>query len=122
MSFYSGLNMIAFNRKSYDKLTAEQKKVIDEYCSPEWSRRLATGWAENEVKGRDELLGQKDRTVHEPSADEVKQWRQAMGPIVEEWKKAAKARGFDADEALTKLREMLMRPGCGRMSAIRKRP
>lgn len=111
MSFYSGLNLIALNRAAYDKLSPEQKAVIDDHCSPEWSRRMAAGWQENEVKGRKELLGQKDRVVHVPSKDEVQQWRQAMAPIVDEWRKAAKARGFDADAALKELRGMLQKAG-----------
>jgi len=107
MSFYSGLNVIPMNKASYARLSAAHKAVIDDHCTPEWSRKLATGWAENEKKGYEEMKAQKTRTVHAPTKDELKQWRDALAPITEQWKKSVNDRGVDADAALAELKAAL---------------
>jgi len=107
MSFYSGLNLIGMNKAAYNRLSADQKKVIDSHCTPEWSRKIGEGWAENERKGRDEMKAQKTRTVYTPTAGEVKLWRDAMAPITDQWKKAVADRGFDGNAALAELQSAL---------------
>jgi TRAP-type C4-dicarboxylate transport system substrate-binding protein len=113
MSFYSGLNLIGMNKAAYNKLSPEQKKVIDEHCTPEWSKRIATGWAENEKKGHAEMISQKTRTVYVPTKEEVKLWRDAMAPITDQWKKSVTDRGFNADAALTELQTALRAANAG---------
>lgn len=107
MSFYSGVLIDAINKAAYDKLSPAHKKVIDEHCTPEWSKKIAMGWAENEKKGYAELTAQKTRTVHVPTKDELKLWHDAMAPITDQWKKSVSDRGVDADAALKELKSAL---------------
>jgi TRAP-type C4-dicarboxylate transport system substrate-binding protein len=107
MSFYSGLLIDGVNKASYDRLSAENKKVIDEHCTPEWSAKMAKGWAENEKKGYVEMKAQKTRKVYTPTKAELKQWHEAMAPITEQWKKSVEARGVDAGKALAELKASL---------------
>ena len=111
MSFYSGNLFDGINKAAYNKLSPAHKKVIDEHCTPEWSKRIAAGWAENEKKGHAELMAQKTRTVHVPSKAELKLWHDAMAPITEQWKKSVKDRGVDADAALNDLKTALKAAG-----------
>ena len=57
------------------------------------------------------MVGQKNRTVHKPTADELKQWKEAMAPITDQWKKSVKDRGVDADAALNELKAALKAAG-----------
>ena len=111
MSFYSGILFDGMNKAAYDKLSPANKKVIDEHCTPEWSKKMATGWAENEKKGYAEMVAQKTRTVYKPTPAEVKQWQDAMAPITDQWKKSVKDRGVDADAALAELKTALKAAG-----------
>jgi TRAP-type C4-dicarboxylate transport system substrate-binding protein len=111
MSFYSGVLVDAINKPAYEKLSPAHKKVIDEHCTPEWSKKMAAGWAENEKKGYAEMKAQTTRTVYVPTKAEVKLWRDAMAPITDQWKKSVKDRGVDADTALKELQTALRAAG-----------
>jgi TRAP-type C4-dicarboxylate transport system substrate-binding protein len=107
MSFYSGNLYHGMNKASYEKLSADNKKVIDAHCTPGWSKKIAEGWAANEKKGHAEMIAQTTRTVHVPSKAEVRLWVDAMQPVVDQWKASVKGRGVDADKALNDLRSAL---------------
>jgi TRAP-type C4-dicarboxylate transport system substrate-binding protein len=111
MSFYSGVLIDAMNKAAYNKLSAAHKKVVDDHCTPEWSKKIAAGWAENEKKGYAEMKAQPTRTVYVPSKDEVKLWRDAMAPITDQWKKSVQDRGVNADQALQELKTALKAAG-----------
>lgn len=107
MSFYSGVLLHAMNKAAYDKLSPEQKKVIDAHCTPEWSRKIAAGWNAAEKKGYAEMKAQPQRVTYTPTPAEVKQWSDAMAPVVEQWKKSVNDRGTDANAALKELKDKL---------------
>jgi TRAP-type C4-dicarboxylate transport system substrate-binding protein len=111
MSFYSGVLFDGTNKAAYERLSPAHKKVIDDHCTPAWSRKIAAGWAANEKKGYAEMKAQKTRTIHSPTAAELKQWHEAMAPITEQWKKSVKDRGVDADAALDELKAALKAAG-----------
>jgi TRAP-type C4-dicarboxylate transport system substrate-binding protein len=111
MSFYSGILFDGMNKAAYNKLSDADKKVIDAHCTPEWSRKMAVGWAENEKKGYTEMKAQKNRTVHVPTKDELKQWHDAMAPITDQWLESVKDRGIDGDAALKELKTALKAAG-----------
>ena len=111
MSFYSGALIHGLNKAAYKRLSAAHRKVIDDHCTPEWSKMIATGWAENEKKGYVEMKGQTTRTTHVPTADELKQWHAALEPITAQWKKSVTDRGVNADAALTELKTALKAAG-----------
>jgi TRAP-type C4-dicarboxylate transport system substrate-binding protein len=111
MSFYSGSLIHGMNKAAYDRLSAAHKKVLDEHCTPEWSKQIAAGWAENEKKGYLEMKGQSTRTTYVPTPDELKQWHAALEPITAQWKKSVNDRGVNADVALTELKTALRAAG-----------
>lgn len=111
MSFYAGTLMHGMNRAAYNRLSDAHKKVIDEHCTPEWSRRIGGAWEAHDIKSRDELLAQPQRTTYVPSAEERKRWREATAPIYDQWKKAVNERGINAEQAMEELRSALKAGG-----------
>lgn len=97
MPFYVSSQILAINRGVYDGLSAENRKVMDDHCTPEWSGRFSKGWAENEASGRDKMMASGDHELYRPTADELQQWRDAAEPLVAQWREAVTAKGGDAD-------------------------
>lgn len=97
MPFYISAQLILMNKASYNKLSEEDRKVIDDHCTPEWSRRFSEGWADNEASGRQKMIDSPDHVVYTPTAEEVAQWREAAKPLIDQWKEDVRARGVDPD-------------------------
>lgn len=100
MPFYISAQVMVMNQASYDGLSDENKAVIDDHCTPEWSGRVAAGWHEDDMAAKDKLLADDSQTFNTPSEDEVAAWREAAAPLTEEWKEAVSAKGGDADAIL----------------------
>jgi TRAP-type C4-dicarboxylate transport system substrate-binding protein len=43
------------NRKTYESMSAAQKKVIDDHCTPDWSRKVYQHWYDDQVQREDEI-------------------------------------------------------------------
>lgn len=99
MPFYHSLQTLLINRSVYDGLSEEDRKVIDDHCTPEWSERFSAGWADNEASGRQKMIESEAHTIYEPGEDEVALWKEAAAPLLDEWKTAAGATGIDVDKA-----------------------
>jgi TRAP-type transport system periplasmic protein len=85
------------NKDFYNSLSDAQKKVIDDHCNPEWAKQTSVGWADFESGGRDKIKAMPDHTVIEPTPEQVAEWRAAVAPMLEEWKKTVNDSGNDAD-------------------------
>jgi TRAP-type C4-dicarboxylate transport system substrate-binding protein len=97
MPFYVSSQILVINRGVYDGLSAENRKVMDDHCTPEWSGRFSKGWAENEASGRDKMMASGDHELYQPTADQLQQWRDAAEPLVAQWRESVTAKGGDAD-------------------------
>ncbi len=100
MPFYLSAQVMIMNKDSYAKLSDENKAVIDDHCSPEWSSKVAQGWYDDDMAARDKLIADPEQTLNVPTEDEVAAWRTAAEPLLEEWKAAVTAKGSDADAIL----------------------
>ena len=98
MPFYISAQLMLMNKDSYAALSEENRKVIDDHCTPEWSGKFSQGWAENEASGRQKMIDAGGHTIYAPTAEEVQQWRDAAAPLIDTWKEEAKAKGADADK------------------------
>ena len=97
MPFYVSMQGLVMNKASYEKLSDENKAVLDEFCSPEWSAKNTAGWVEDDMAAREKLIADPEQTVTEPTEEEVAAWREAAKPLLDEWKKNVAAKGGDAD-------------------------
>lgn len=109
MPFYLSSQMLLFNKAAIDGMSEENRKVIDDHCTPEWSARFSKGWAENEYSGRQKMIDDPDHTVYTPTAEEVELWREAARPLVDQWRADVEAVGADPDALYESYVEALKR-------------
>jgi TRAP-type C4-dicarboxylate transport system substrate-binding protein len=95
------------NKAKYEQMSAAQKKVIDDHCSPQWALRVAAPWADYEAAGRDKLRNAPGHTVYKISDAQLAEWKKAAEPLTAQWADAAKKAGADTDAALKELKAAL---------------
>ena len=96
------------NKAKYDAMSPNQKKVIDDHCSPAWAERVATPWAAYEAAGRDKLRAAAGRTVYKLTDAQVAAWRKAAEPLAQIWAdNIKKANVGDPDKILKELKDEL---------------
>lgn len=100
MPFYMSAQVMVMNKASYEALSDENKAVIDEHCTPEWSGKVAAGWYEDDMAAKEKLMALEGQTFNTPTEDEVAAWIAAAAPLTEEWKAAVTEKGGDADAIL----------------------
>jgi TRAP-type C4-dicarboxylate transport system substrate-binding protein len=105
-AFYVTEQGWVINKGKYEALSAAQKKVIDDHCTPEWSEKIAVPWADFEAGGRDKIKAQ----GHELTAltpDQLAEWRKAAEPLYAEWAENAKKAGYDPAAIMKDLKDSL---------------
>jgi TRAP-type C4-dicarboxylate transport system substrate-binding protein len=98
MPFYISAQMLLFNKAAYDGLAPDDKAIIDNHCTSDWSERFSTGWADNERSGRQKMIDSGEHTLYEPTPEEVQMWRDAAAPLLDQWRKDVTAVGANPDE------------------------
>ena len=95
------------NKKTYDDMSAAQKKVIDDHCTTEWAQKLASPWADFEEAGRPKIKAEAGHEVYTLTAAELAEWRKAAEPLQAKWAEGARKAGVDPDVAMTELKASL---------------
>ncbi len=95
------------NKAVYEQMSASQKKVIDDHCSPEWALKVASPWADYEAAGRDKLRNAEGHEVYKITDAQLNEWKKAAEPLAAKWAEGAKKAGIDADKALNDLKAAL---------------
>lgn len=109
MPFYISSQMLLFNKAAYEGMSEEDRKVIDDHCTPEWSEKFSTGWADNEYSGRQKMIDSGEHILYQPTAEEVQLWRDAAKPLLDSWREDVKAKGGDPDAIYSSYVEALKR-------------
>lgn len=101
------LNLIS--RKTYDSMSAAQKKVIDDHCTPEWSQKVYKAWYDDQAQREQEIrkAGDKITKITTISAAELDQWRKAAEPVEKAWKTAVTKAGLNPDQVLNEYKAEL---------------
>ncbi|TFY98813.1 TRAP transporter substrate-binding protein [Ramlibacter rhizophilus] len=107
MRMYASDFVWAMNKNWYDKLSANQKKVIDDHCSNEWAGKVGAAWGDSEDAGQAKLAKMPGHTIVPVSAAQVDQWKKAAEPIYAQWMQAVQQKGVDGKKALADLRQEL---------------
>src|SRR5215211_1342968 len=105
-AFYVTEQTWVINKGKYQALSAAQKKVIDDHCTPEWSERIAAPWAEFEAAGRKKIKAQ-GHELNPLTLDQLAEWRKAAEPLYAEWAENAKKAGYNPDEIMKDLKDSL---------------
>ena len=95
------------NKRMYDRMSAAQKKVIDDHCTPEWSARVYGYWYRDELSDLKEARALKGHVWTEVGPKEVALWRDAAKPVYAYWAKQVKKAGYDPDKILSEVKASL---------------
>ena len=107
MPFYLSSQMLLINKGTYEGMSEENRKVMDDHCTSDWSEKFSTGWADNEYSGRQKMIDSGEHTLYEPTEAEVQLWRDAAAPLVDAWKEDVKAKGADPEAIYSEYVESL---------------
>lgn len=107
MPFYVTTFAFVMNKDKIDGLEPQDRKVIDDHCTPEWAEKMASKWADAEAAGRQKMIDAGGHTFYKPTPDEVGLWKKATAPLQGEWEAAATKAGIDAKAAWASLGETL---------------
>jgi TRAP-type transport system periplasmic protein len=99
------------SRATYDSMSAAQKKVIDDHCTPEWSARVYRYWYEDQVKREEEIrqAGDKITKITKIGPAEIALWRKAAEPVVTAWKESVAKVGLNPDQVLNEFKAELQK-------------
>ncbi|HEY7232211.1 MAG TPA: TRAP transporter substrate-binding protein [Pseudolabrys sp.] len=107
MPLYVTTFAFVFNKAKYDAMSASQKKVIDNHCTPEWALKVASPWADFEHAGIAKIKAEAGHEVYEPSAAQVAEWKKASEPLAKTWADNVKKTGGDPDTIMKELKAQL---------------
>jgi TRAP-type C4-dicarboxylate transport system substrate-binding protein len=93
--FYVTTFAWVMNKDTYGKMSAAQKKVIDEHCTTEWAEKVASGWADNEASGKEKLSTMPGHTLVKATDADIAAWRKAAEPLRTSWADEVKKAGHD---------------------------
>ncbi|MEK9677682.1 MAG: TRAP transporter substrate-binding protein [Rhodospirillaceae bacterium] len=100
-----------FSQKTYDGMSAANRKIIDAHCTPEWSAKTYSYWYHADQKDQENARKLKSVTWTKPSADQLKLWRKAAEPVVAQWQESVKKAGQNPDTVLSELHAELKKEG-----------
>jgi TRAP-type C4-dicarboxylate transport system substrate-binding protein len=107
MPLYVTTFAFVFNKAKYNEMSAAQKKVIDNHCTPEWALKVAAPWADFEHAGIAKIKVEAGHEVYEPSAAQVAEWKKAAEPLAQTWADNVKKAGGDPDAIMKELKAEL---------------
>ena len=104
MPLYVTTFAFVFNKAKYNEMSAAQKKVIDNHCTPEWALKVAAPWADFEHAGIAKIKAEAGHEVYEPSAAQVAEWKKAAEPLAQTWADNVKKAGGDPGTIMKELK------------------
>jgi TRAP-type C4-dicarboxylate transport system substrate-binding protein len=101
------------NWKDYNEMSAAQKRVIDDHCTPEWAEKFAGPWIDFEAGGITKLKAVPDREIYSVTPEQVVQWKQSAAPVYEQWSNDVRKTGADPASVMKELKEALAQYNAG---------
>ncbi len=112
LPLYSVAFVYAVNKGVYEGLSDENRAVIDDHCTPEWSQQIATGWAEVESGSYPDFASRENHTLYTPNDEQMAAWNELSDSSRANWfEEAAEAGLEDPEAALADLEERLQEAG-----------
>jgi TRAP-type C4-dicarboxylate transport system substrate-binding protein len=84
------------NPNTYNSLSAGQKNVIDDHCTPEWASKVSDPWIEFEANGHTKMKALADHEVYPLTPEQLAQWKAAIAPLRANWAEAVTKAGGNA--------------------------
>ena len=111
MPLYVTTFAFVFNKDKYNQMSAAQKKVIDDHCTPEWALKVASPWADFEHAGIAKIKAEAGHEVYEPTPAQIAEWKKAAQPLEEKWAEGVKKTGADPAVVMKELKAQLSKEG-----------
>ncbi|HLT26999.1 MAG TPA: TRAP transporter substrate-binding protein [Zeimonas sp.] len=108
---YATTFAMVFNKSKYNRMSAAQKKVIDDHCTNEWAVRSASPWADFEHDGIAKLAAEEGHEVYELSSEQVAAWKKAAEPLHKTWADNVRKVGANPDTVMRELEAALEKHG-----------
>ena len=97
------------NKGWYDRLSAGQKKVVDDHCNNEWAGKVGVAWGDDEDTGQEKLEKMGGHTIVKLTPEQKTAWRASAEPLYVRWIESAGKVGQDGKAALEALRAELQK-------------
>ncbi len=114
MRLYAAAFIWAINKPWYDKLSVNQRRVIDSHCTNEWAARVGADWGAAEDAGQDKLAKTAGHTIVKLTPAQHDAWHKAVEPVTAQWIAAADKAGIPGKSALEDLKRELAARGAGK--------
>ena len=111
--FYSSSFGFFMNEDKWNKLSKQDQDAINSVSGEALARLAGKSWDNADKEGW-ETLRAAGAQIHEASPAFVADVRKRTEPIVQDWIKAAKAKGIDGDKVLTEFRAELLKVSQGK--------
>jgi TRAP-type C4-dicarboxylate transport system substrate-binding protein len=95
------------NKAKYNEMSAAQKKVIDDHCTPEWALRVAAPWADFEHAGIAKIKAEAGHEVYSITPGQLAEWRKSAEPLHKAWADNVKKAGGNPDSIMKELQSAL---------------
>ena len=94
-------------------MSAAQKRVIDDHCTPEWALKVAAPWADFEHAGIAKIKAEAGQEVYEPTPAQIAEWKKAAQSLEEKWAEGVRKAGLDPAVVMKELKAQLSKEGAG---------
>jgi len=105
-ALYTAIFLFAMNKRSYERLPPELRRVIDDNSGLALARELGQLWDGSAPAARRQALERGNR-VNVVPATEVARWQRAARPLHAEWVADMNARGLDGAALLAEARALI---------------
>ena len=93
--------------KTYNAMSAAQKKVIDDHCTTEWAGKFADPWAEFEHAGLAKVKAMPGHEVYQITPEQLAEWKKSAEPLHKQWADDVRKAGGDPDAIMKDLNQTL---------------
>jgi TRAP-type C4-dicarboxylate transport system substrate-binding protein len=88
------------NQKTYDGMSAAQKKAVDDHCTTEWAGKFADPWGDFEHAGVAKMKAMPDHEVYTITPAQLAEWKKSADPLRAVWAENVRKIGGDPDAIL----------------------
>jgi TRAP-type C4-dicarboxylate transport system substrate-binding protein len=95
------------HKGTYDRMSAAQKKAIDDHCTTDWAGRFADPWADFERAGLAKLKADSAHEVYTITAAQLDEWKKSTEPLHKQWADGVRKAGGNPDAIMKELKDSL---------------
>lgn len=104
--FYTQFFLFSMNKKAYDSLPADLKKVIDDNSGVELARHIGEVFEAAEADGRDVAV-KEGNSFYTLTPEETAKWKATVQPVTDSWIADMKAEGVDGQALYDKANALI---------------